>query len=77
MKNKWVYRGMGDSSEDGCEVRTGLCLICGCKMMFYMGKDYVLLSYVGVLDEYYFDFRGLSHKALVVSFAVGHTAASS
>jgi hypothetical protein len=44
---------MGDSSEDGCEVRTGLCLICGFKMKkFYTGKDYVLLSYASVLDEY-------------------------
>jgi hypothetical protein len=68
---------MGDSSADGCEVRTDLCFICGCKMKkFYMGKDYVLLSYASVLDEYYFDFHGLSHKALMVSFAVGHTAAS-
>jgi len=55
-KNKRVCRGMGDSSEDGCEVRIGLCLICGCKIKkFYMGKDYVLLSYAYVLDEYYFD----------------------
>jgi len=54
---------MGGSSADGCEVRTGLCLICGCKMKkFYMGKDYVLLSYAGVLGEYYFDFQGLVTK---------------
>jgi len=73
-----VCRGMGGSSEDGCEVRIGLCLICGCIMKkFYMGKDYVFLSYVCVLDKYYFDFQGLSHKALMVSFAVGHAAASS
>jgi len=72
-----VCRGLGDSSEDGCEVRIGSCLICGCKMKkFYMGKDYVLLSYACVLDEYYFDFQGLSYKALK-SFAVGHAAASS
>jgi hypothetical protein len=45
MKNKWVCRGMGDSSKDDCEVRTGLCLLCGCKMKtFYMGNDYVLLA---------------------------------
>lgn len=69
---------MGDSSEDGCEVGTGLCLICGFKMKkLYMGKDYVSLSCASVLDEYYFDFQGLRHKALMVSFAVGHAAASS
>jgi hypothetical protein len=68
---------MGDSAEYGCEVGTSLCLICGCKMKFYMHKDCVLLSYANVSDEYYFDFQGLSHKLLMISFAVGHAAASS
>ena len=69
---------MGDSSEDGCKVRTGLCFICCCKMKkFYMGKDCVLLSYGNVSDGYYFNFQWLSHKVLLVSFAVGCTASGS